>query len=333
MGDHLRLHNGLRPHSCHLCPKRFARRNTLDRHVSAVHRQREYKFSCDHCHRQFRHPSHYREHLKREHSTKRPLEFQQETTSLSTADESRHPMVLPFDEFENKMDIVTESSYPVDSNFKMDFEETTAYYDEEVAQLSISQREEVGGQVVSSSSPKPKENSTPPLVEFDASPPSATTGTVAMKTQSIIQQGQHSKVQLTSSSLPFHHTSDGPFHPLKIFKDVSNKVASSQPKAILATVNGKQVILVPAQSASLATKTARDESNGGGGSKLEQCLRFGSASVANSTYINQFPVQEEEGSGVLADNMPVEATSPTAVPPLLLSPRVTNDSGFLEIRP
>merc|ERR1712126_179385 len=32
--DHLRTHTGDRPHACHLCDKRFARRNTLDRHMN-----------------------------------------------------------------------------------------------------------------------------------------------------------------------------------------------------------------------------------------------------------------------------------------------------------
>jgi len=86
----------------------------------------------------------------------------------------------------------------------------------------------------------------------------------------------------------------------KIFKDVSNVSSSSEassaaqqpvvhtnPKAILATLNGRQVLLIPKTT----TSTAAALSDSGRSSsqleqlrqsKLEQALRFGSASVESS---------------------------------------------------
>merc|ERR1712126_621570 len=102
--------------------------------------------TCEECQRQFQNPSRYREHLKREHPT---------TTTVTSKDDKKksknlerrlkqepaatdyHPMVLPSDEFENKMDgvVVTTtttttttnvSSNPIESGKPSDLEATPA---------------------------------------------------------------------------------------------------------------------------------------------------------------------------------------------------------------
>ena len=206
----------------------------------------ETKFTCAGCGRKFRHPSHYREHVKRHNG----------------------------DSFRcDACDVHCKSRKNLEKHHKMHHEETSP--DAEVARISASNTS--------------KENASPPpplLPEFDGSPPRAADA------QTVVAKKKSPRVETASNvckkTVQFLH-SDGAFVPFggggsEIFKDVSN--TPGEPKAILATLNGKQVLLIP--------KTEEKPA-----SKLEQCLRFGSASVAsNATYVNQFNPEANDFSEV-----------------------------------
>jgi len=341
--NHLQSHAGVKKFKCQICRQSFGRQQILDYHMSAVHLD-EKKFTCPECKKTFRHPYHFRAHL-RQHDT--PIVSK---SSYPVQNEADHSMEVPSDEFVpaavSRVGLVTtvggDTTSTASHIIPMPAVKSNLPEDK-ISEASSTPSVVVSSQMAAPSGPPPPPIQVPTTIHTERIMPTLATSLVKINMRSsakidptklkrkptviksseavkIWQKQEHKPgvatyVPFATTTVTTKTSSSTGASKTKIFKDVSNVAVSSSssstpsststlpsilhPKAILATLNGRQVLLIP--------KTAGSSNSGstsaGGrtspmnpdtqGSKLEKALRFGSASVESS---DEYPVSRRTSS-------------------------------------